>query len=347
MSLFNPCISAIGPKDARILACGEAPGEQEEFTGIPFIGASGQEFDRLLEQAGLHRRDLYLTNLLFTRPPANNFDAFCLPRKELSNGYSLPAISSGKYLHPDLLCEHSRLLAETKSIKPNLILALGAKALWAFTGLTSIAKLRGTIIETPYGKVLPTYHPAYLFRDWGMRPVLLADLLKAEVESHFPEIRRPQRHVFIDPSLKEVQDWEEEALSSALLSVDTETYGGTITCIGFANSPYSAIVIPFFDRRKPTGSYWSLDEELEVRKIIHRVLASPVSKVLQNGLYDIQYLLREGYRPRNIAHDTMIRQHALYPEMPKNLAFLGSIHTNDIAWKLLRPRGEEALKRED
>jgi DNA polymerase I-like protein with 3'-5' exonuclease and polymerase domains len=144
-----------------------------------------------------------------------------------------------------------------------------------------------------------------------------------------------------------VQKWEEVALSSSLLSVDCETYNGTITCLGFAHSPFEAIVIPFFDRRKPTGSYWSFDEELEVRKIANRVLNSSVPKVLQNGLYDVQYLLREGYRPRSIAHDTMIRQHALYPEMPKTLAFLGSIHCNEIAWKLLRPRGEEVLKRED
>jgi DNA polymerase len=347
MSLFNPCISAIGPKDAKILGCGEAPGQQEEFTGIPFIGASGQELDRLLEQSGLHRRDLYLTNLLFTRPPDNNFDVFCLPRKDLPNGYSLPAISSGRYLHPDLLCELERLLAETKSVRPNLILALGAKALWAYTGLTAIAKLRGTVIETPHGKLLATYHPAALFRDWGMRPVVLADLLKAEVESHFPEIRRPQRYVFIDPSLEDVQAWEETALSASLLSLDCETYSGTITCLGFAVSKHEAFVIPFFDRRKPSGSYWNLDEELLVRKTIDRVLSSKVPKVFQNGMFDLQYLMREGYNPRNITHDTMIRQHALYPEMPKSLAFLGSIHTNDIAWKLLRPRGTEVIKRED
>jgi DNA polymerase I-like protein with 3'-5' exonuclease and polymerase domains len=180
-----------------------------------------------------------------------------------------------------------------------------------------------------------------------MRPVVLADLLKAEVESHFPEIRRPARYVLIDPSLQELQEWEEQALSSSLLSVDCETYNGTITCLGFANSRSDAIVVPFFDRRKPTGSYWSLDEELLVRKTLNRVLSSRVPKVFQNGLYDIQYLLREGYSPRNMLHDTMIRQHALYPEMPKSLAFLGSIHTNDVAWKLLRPRGTEVLKRED
>ena len=180
-----------------------------------------------------------------------------------------------------------------------------------------------------------------------MRPIVLADILKAEVESHFPEIKRPTRYVLINPSLSDVQSWEESALSSELLSVDCETYSGTITCLGFANSRSNAIVVPFFDRRQSTGSYWSLDEELIVRKILNRVLSSTVPKVFQNGLYDIQYLLREGYRIRNAAHDTMIRQHALYPEMPKSLAFLGSIHCNDVAWKLLRPRGTEVLKRED
>lgn len=344
---FSPCITSIGSKSAKIVAVGEAPGEQEEFTGVPFMGSSGQLLDTLLEQAGLHRSDMYLTNVLWTRPPGNKFEAFCVKKGELPPGYFLPAISQGKYLHPSLTREVDRLWAELREVKPNLILALGAKASWAILGRSQITQIRGTIAESPWGKVLPTFHPANLFHAWDNYTIVVQDLKKAAIECQFPEIRRPERYVVIDPTLAEVYAWREVALASRLLAVDSETRGGTITCLGFASSKSDAFVVPFFDARKPGGSYWGREEEIQVRQIINSVLASPVPKLFQNGLYDMQYLLREGYKLCNCQHDTMILQHALYPEMPKSLAFLGSIHTNDQAWKLLRPRGEEALKRED
>lgn len=347
MTLFNPCISSIGPRNAKIVAVGEAPGEQEEITGIPFIGWSGQEFDGMLKDAGLNRSDLFLTNLLFTRPPGNKFDAFCVKRTELPAGYNLPPLSQGKYLHPDLICELERLHSELNEVKPNLILAMGGKAAWAILGDSRITKIRGYIHESRFGKVLPILHPATVLYEWSNRVVIVRDLLKAVREQEFPEIIRPVRYVLIDPTLEEVIEWRDTALSAAALSVDSETKGGTITRLGFAHSAREAIVIPFYDPRKAGGSYWSRDEEIIVRRIINRVLSSPVPKLFQNGLYDMQYLLREGYRLCNVKHDSMIIHHAMWPEMPKSLGFLGSIYTNDIAWKNLRSKEEDTLKRED
>jgi hypothetical protein len=54
--------------------------------------------------------------------------------------------------------------------------------------------------------------------------------------------------------------------------------------------------------------------------------------------------MKVGLFPHNYVEDTMLIQHALYPELPKSLGFLGSIHTNDVAWKELRPRGKEATQ---
>src|SRR5438445_2686889 len=125
MTLFSPCIRSIGPKSAKIVFIGEAPGEQEELAGIPFIGPSGQRFDEMLEAAGLHRKDIYLTNLLFTRPPGNKLDEFLLPKSRLPSNYTLPSLRQGKYLHPDLLPELVRLYEELSNIKPNLIITGG------------------------------------------------------------------------------------------------------------------------------------------------------------------------------------------------------------------------------
>jgi uracil-DNA glycosylase len=359
MTLLNPCIRAVGPRDAKLVLVGEAPGEQEERTGVPFIGWAGQELRRLFIQAGLDWSTTYFTNVLFSRPPENKMEKFCVSKIELSTSYPMPALSPGKYLHPELLPELDRLWRELLDLRPNLIIAAGATAAWAILKINGITRLRGTIHESKFGKVLPILHPALLSKGpdgWANRPVMVADLMKAAVEKEFPEIRRPVRHVLIDPILPEVEEWRDAALASSLLACDIETRGRSITCLGFASSANSAIVIPFFDARKLhfdaeqglyPGSYWTRSGEIRVRRIINDVLSSPVPKVFQNGLFDVQHLLGEGYKLRGIDHDTMILHHALYPEMRKDLGFLGSIYTNEAAWKLMRARGDHSEKRED
>jgi uracil-DNA glycosylase len=359
MTLLNPCIGPIGPRDAKLVLVGEAPGDQEERTGIPFIGWAGQELRRLFLQAGLDWNSTYFTNVLFSRPPENKLEKFCVSKIELPASYPMPALSPGKYLHPDLLPELDRLWGELLNLRPNLIIAAGATAAWAILRLNGITRLRGTIHGSKFGKVLPILHPALLAKGpdgWSNRPVMVADLMKAAVEKEFPEIRRPVRHVLIDPTLPEVEEWRDVALATKLLACDIETRGRSITCVGFSSSSSSAIVIPFFDARKLAfdpelglfpGSYWTRQGEIRVRRIINDVLSSSVPKLFQNGLFDVQHLLSEGYRIRNFAEDTMILHHALYPEMRKDLGFLGSIYTNETAWKLMRPRGDHSEKQED
>jgi len=58
-----------------------------------------------------------------------------------------------------------------------------------------------------------------------------------------------------------------------------------------------------------------------------------VPKVFQNGIFDISFFLRLGIVPRACTDDTMLRHHAMFPELPKALGFLGSIYTEDISWK--------------
>jgi DNA polymerase I-like protein with 3'-5' exonuclease and polymerase domains len=110
--------------------------------------------------------------------------------------------------------------------------------------------------------------------------------------------------------------------------------------IGVAASPTSAACFPIFD--KETGeNFWTLEEEIEVRGLLQEILASPIPKVFQNGLYDIQYLRKEGFALRACNEDTMLLHHSLYPELPKGLGFLGSIYANERSWKLLNSRKEQ------
>lgn len=352
----SPFAHTSGPRDAKIVFVGEAWGESEAAVGLPFVGASGQEFTRLLKESGIQRSECLLTNVIAARPSptSNNFDLLCGSKAEVGGRtYTLPPIRQGKYLRPEYFGELERLKEELSIVRPNLVVALGGKASWALLGTSSISKIRGTVAPctaVPGLKALATYHPSYLFQVWSDRPVVLADLAKAKRESEFPEFRRPERTVIVNPTLAELAAWIDEtiALASPLVSCDIETVRGQIESIGFARSRSEAIVCPFI-LREPFRSYWSHSgEERVARELCQRMLSSGLALLGQNFLYDMQYLLREGFRMRNVAADTMLRHHAIYPELQKGLGFLGSIYSNEPAWKLMRKRPkEEELKADE
>ena len=344
---YKPVIHGVGPLHSTLMLVGEAPGEQEEMAGVPFIGYSGQELDRMLEEAGLSRNDCYLTNVLFTRPPYNKLPAFMVQKAEAEKAgpMSIP-LGQGTYLHPSLAQELERLYGEIQRVRPNLIVCLGNTACWAILGKTKISALRGAICESPHGKVLPTYHPAAVVRDWSLRPIVVGDFIKAAYECTFAEVRRPTRSLIILPTLDEIQDFYIRAREAEYLSCDIETKRGQISYIGFAISKAEGISIPIFDPRSETGSYWpGLAEEIEVWKWIQGLLCTKAKKIFQNGIFDLQYMAKYKLRIVNIAEDTMLLHHALYPELPKGLGFLGAAYTNEAPWKLMR-KGEGFKKDE-
>lgn len=345
------CIRPVGPRPCKVAIVGEAPGEQEEITGIPFMGAAGQELNQLLIEAGMERKDIFLTNFLLCRPPDNKFALFTCSKKEAGPGYDYAPIDGLRYLDPAFLPNLARLRGELETAAPNLVIAMGAKAAWALLGTSKIRAIRGTVAESsliPGLKVLPTFHPAYLFRDWSARPVILTDLIKAAREKEFPDVRRPERRVYFDPTLSDLRDWCGLLQKASVLGIDIETRWRQITCIGFAPSPDKAYVIPFCDRRRANGSYWeTLEDELFAWECVRLLIESDIPKLFQNGLYDLQYLAKMGFCPRNLADDTLILHHALFPEMKKDLGFLGSVYTNEASWKLMRTRSDDTETKRD
>lgn len=348
MTLYKPCIRSVGPRSAKIALVGEAPGEQEEAFGIPFVGWSGRLLDDMLEQAGIARRECFLTNVLFTRPPGNKLEAFSVKRSEPGALTEMPALLKGRYLRDDFRPELERLYSELRTVRPNVIVALGNTACWAILKQTAISKIRGTAIASEWGKVIPTYHPAAVTRQWELRPIVVADLIKVKAESKFPEVLRPEREIIIDPTLAEIEAFVALARTCKALAVDIETRAGQIACIGFAISKALAIVIPLWDLRQESKSYWpTWQEEAKAWRFIQELLLLPQPKIFQSGLYDIQYLRRRKLFIRNPAHDTMLLHHAMHPEILKGLGFMGSVYTSEPAWKLMRKRGEEVLKRDE
>lgn len=332
-----------------IAIVGEAWGEQEERARSPFVGAAGYELTRMLDEAEIRRADCFLTNVFNLRPDRNDVENLCGSKADGIPG--LPAVKNGKYILRKYAGEVSRLLDELSRVRPNLVIALGNTATWALLHNTGISKIRGTITSTPFAigqsalKVLPTYHPAAILRDWSLRPITVIDLKKAKRESTFPEIRRPKCYVHIAETLEDLESFYEEYLRHAeFLSFDIETSGDQITCIGFAPAEDRALVVPFVDPRvtdgDSRGSYWrTLSDESQAWRFVRRVLSLPCPKFGQNTLYDIHFLWRNyGIPVTNYSDDTMLLHHALQPESPKGLGFLGSLYTNHSSWKTMRTK---------
>lgn len=341
----------------KIAIVGEAWGREEAAFHAPFVGASGRLLTELLEEAGIERKECFLTNVFNLQPaPTNDVSNLCVTKADDTLG--LPPLHSGtgpRYIDAKYWPEVERLYAELQEVKPNIIIACGNTPLWALTMKTGIGKFRGNVAAScepapPGLKLLPTYHPAALLRNEKLRAVVIADLMKAKRQSEFPEIRRPKREIWIEPNIMDLEKFFDLYLRDAQkISCDIETAGDQITCVGFAPSPDRAIVVPFTDNRKHDGSYWpTAHQEVMAWEFVRKVLALPCTKLGQNFLYDLNWLWRKmGIICKGDVDDTMLKHHAMQPESDKGLGFLGSIYTDEPAWKTMRGKGFFTLKRED
>jgi len=392
MNTLAPFAAYCGSRSPRVLFVGEAWGQSEELLQAPFIGHSGKEFFRMLGDASVGASQSYasvkkviyandalflakreewlresrigLTNVFNLKPQDNKLEALCGPTGKGASfaGRALPPlVRSPKhaYLREEFFGHLQRLGQEVQAAKPNLVVTLGAAALWGLTAALRLpaspgahSEIRGTTQPgTP--KFLPTFHPAYVLRQWSARSVTVADLIKAWRESASPDFARPSRNVLINPELADIREWGLKHIrGDAYVSCDIETKGGQITSVGFATSRSEALVIPFVCVAGDSAtyrSYWrSASDEYEAWGLVREFLGSPNPKLFQNGLYDIQWLLRRGIAIRNATEDTMLLHHAIHPEMRKGLGFLGSIYTDEPSWKLMRKRGgDETDKAEE
>jgi uracil-DNA glycosylase len=362
-----------------IFLCGEAQGEQEAKIGKSFVGTSGAELLRMLHEAAvitftsadrdfmnryyktydpwcldaiwsLHP-EVFRTNVFQQHPPANDLKHLCGPKATGIPGF--PALIKSGYVRKELAYELDRLGDEILAADPNLIVCLGNSALWALAGRTGVTKLRGTTSVSTHTvsgyKLLTTYHPAAVCRQWELRPTTVADLSKINREKEFADVRRPACEVWIEPTIQDIETFISSYITNGceILSVDIETSGNQVTCIGFAPRADLAIVIPIHDSRSKTGSYWATQElERQCWNLIRRVLEdATILKLFQNGLYDVAFIWRStGIKVLGCAEDSMLLHHALQPESLKGLGYLGSIYCDFGPWK--SDHRESTIKRD-
>jgi uracil-DNA glycosylase len=139
-----------GPQHAQIMLVGEQPGDKEDIAGKPFVGPAGQILDRALEEAGIERPKVYVTNAV------KHFKFVPRGKIRLHQKPSTPEIKACRPWYE----------RELAAIKPDLVVALGATAAQSVLGkITPINKNRGRPFDLPEGpKALVTVHPSYLLR---------------------------------------------------------------------------------------------------------------------------------------------------------------------------------------
>ena len=318
-----------GPQDAKILLIGEAWGEKEEEARLPFQGQSGKVLNDILGEVGLPRAQVAITNVIHERPPNNNFKTFYDSIK-------------GKTTTPSakLLAAYERLRHEIIAISPNVIVPLGAEALKAVMGeAMSITHWRGSVLESPLGKVLPTIHPAAILRKWDYRPAVVNDFERIVKEGEFKDVRQTERELVIVRTAEEALREIEAASKAEWCSFDIEVESDQITCIGLSWELHRAVCIPFWFGA--SGSFYQEDKEAAIWSALRGLLESELpKKIAHNGVYDLGVIQRTtGIRPR-LHFDTMLAFHTLYLELPKGLDFLVSLYTDHPYYKYQRRTGD-------
>src|SRR6267154_959368 len=139
-----------GPQAAEIMLVGEQPGDKEDLAGKPFVGPAGQILDRALDEAGIDRKKVYVTNAV------KHFKFVPRGKIRLHQKPNTPEIKACRQWYE----------RELRSINPDLVVAMGATAAQSVFGkITPINKNRGRLIDLEDGiKALVTVHPSYLLR---------------------------------------------------------------------------------------------------------------------------------------------------------------------------------------
>jgi DNA polymerase len=152
-------VFGMGAEQARWMVVGEAPGEQEDRQGLPFVGRSGQLLDAMLASVGMSReRDVFIANVIKCRPPGNRN-----PKPE------------------EIAACRPYLMRQISLVKPERILVLGRFAAQTLLGTDApIGSLRGRLHTLQAdGRDIPmvvSYHPAYLLRSPGEKARAWQDL---------------------------------------------------------------------------------------------------------------------------------------------------------------------------
>jgi DNA polymerase len=157
------CLQAVpgaGSAEAEIMFIGEGPGQKEDESGVPFVGAAGKFLDEMLAEINLKRGEIFIANVVKCRPPQNRDP--------------LPEEAAACW---------PWLVAQIKIIQPKLIVTLGRHSMERFLSGQKISQIHGSLVfktvpELGQQVFFPLYHPAAALYNGAMRETLLNDFRK-------------------------------------------------------------------------------------------------------------------------------------------------------------------------
>jgi DNA polymerase len=145
-----------GPTHAEIMFIGEGPGFHENEQGRPFVGAAGKFLDQLLEQAGVTRADVWITNVVKCRPPGN--------RDPLPDEVET--------------CTSNYLQHQIRIVNPSIIVTLGRFSMGLFFKGAKISQVHGQMRKVGDHLVIAMFHPAAALHQISLKPAIMADFAK-------------------------------------------------------------------------------------------------------------------------------------------------------------------------
>lgn len=318
---------------SRLAIIGEAPGEDEEAHGFPFVGKSGNFLSALLQKHHINRHECFIGNICQVRPPNNEIGRFKWDEWQIQEG--LAALS-----------------VDLRSFNPTLCLLLGNAPLRAAKDKDSkVSSWRGSVFRsTNLGlfqglKCIPTFHPAFVLREYSNFPLLNFDIKRTSEESFTSEIFLPQRELSYsltpDEIIFRLANWRpdvrcsvdiEGGLPASHVNEAVKADSGRRKyigwrCVALSDSPSRGFAIQWWK--------YSDHEKVQILRAFARLMIRPdVPKVLQNSLYD-NFVLSYGYHIPifPVVEDTMLKGWEIFSELPKGLSTQASIYTREPHWK--------------
>lgn len=310
-SAQHVCLMGTGPKKAKIMVLGEAPGYREDEEHMAFVGTSGQLLRDELRRAGILPEHLYISNVTKCRPPDNR----------------TPSRTEAR------LCADTYLVQELEAVDPDFVLLLGNSPLQALTRRSGITKHRGTTFgESP--TMFATFHPAYVLRQPQHTAIFRSDLARFARLVKGQETSITKTKIKIVKSVSGLQKLIDRLDGAPVISYDLETwqekslkkYGSMewdpksviVTC-SFSTEPGEATVVPLWHVSEP----WRHPDKV-LRALKASLEQQGTKYVAHNGKYDCRWLSRFGiYVPQSF--DTMLAAHLLDENRLKGLKPLSQV----------------------
>lgn len=308
-----------GADSFKVAIIGEAPGEEEDQKGEPFVGSAGHKLKEAVASAGLIWHLVYKTNVLMCRPPDNEIESI---EGQLAIKCCMPGFKEEvAWMEKN----GTKVLVPTGNTSMN---ALGIEG--------KIGKYRGSVFEVGKMIAVPTYHPSFILRGmWKEEPTWINDLAKAR-DLSLKKWSKPKENFNLFPTEKDVKDFVERAIDEDLLvASDLETtslneYYAKILMNGLAVNGEDAIVVPF--TKKGGTDYWTMPGYSRVWKLVDKLYLN-CRTMFQNASYDALILAHQGHAIKKLEHDTLLLHHCISPELPHNLGYIVSVYGKTPYWK--------------